>query len=114
MNDQSDDSKNRQGSELQAGTMVSHYEIIKQIGVGGMGEVYLARDTKLNRQVALKFLSSHFIPDEDFKKRFIREAEATARLNHPNIVTIYEVGEYPKTPKPHLSDKYIQLLIIFT
>ncbi|MEE8576179.1 MAG: protein kinase [candidate division Zixibacteria bacterium] len=83
---------------LSAGTEVSHYRIVEKIGEGGMGEVYLAEDSKLNRRVALKFLPAHYASDDDFKRRFTREAEATARLNHPNIVTIYEVGEHEKLP----------------
>lgn len=83
---------------LTHGTMVSHYLIVEKIGAGGMGEVYLAEDTKLKRQVALKFLPIHYSADEDFKRRFTREAEATARLSHPNIVTIHEVGEHHNRP----------------
>jgi len=91
-------SEDHRSSGFQPGTKFSHYEITRTIGAGGMGEVYLATDTQLNRPVAIKFLSSHFIADADFKRRFVREAEATARLNHPNIVTIYEVGEHCNRP----------------
>jgi len=83
---------------LTKGTMVSHYRIVEKIGAGGMGEVYLAEDTKLKRKVALKFLPAHLSSDSDFKARFVREAEATAKLNHPNIITIYEVAEYNGRP----------------
>lgn len=83
---------------LAQGTMVLNYRIVKKIGAGGMGEVYLAEDTKLKRQVALKFLPAMYSADSDFRARFIREAEATAKLNHPNIVTIYEVSEYKGQP----------------
>jgi serine/threonine protein kinase/tetratricopeptide (TPR) repeat protein len=79
---------------LTQGTMISHYQIIEKIGAGGMGEVYLAEDTNLKRQVALKFLPPHLCQDEDCRARFKREAQAAAKLNHPNIVTIYEVSEY--------------------
>lgn len=83
---------------LPKGTMVSHYRIADKIGSGGMGEVYRAIDTKLNRIVALKFLPSHLCQDEDFRKRFKREAQAAAKLNHPNVVHIYEVSEYKGWP----------------
>ena len=83
---------------LTKGTKVGHYTIIEKIGAGGMGEVYLAEDTELKRQVALKFLPYHFVSDETAKARFKREAQATAKLNHPNIVTIYEVSEYMNRP----------------
>jgi tetratricopeptide (TPR) repeat protein/predicted Ser/Thr protein kinase len=78
--------------------MVGHYRIIEKIGAGGMGEVYLAEDTQLNRNVALKFLPLHLCQDDDCRKRFTREAQATAGLDHPNIAGIYEVGEYNGRP----------------
>ncbi|MCI0329866.1 MAG: protein kinase [candidate division Zixibacteria bacterium] len=76
------------------GTEFAHYKTIKKLGAGGMGEVYLAEDTKLNRKVALKFLSTGQSIDPEVKGRFTQEAQAAAALNHPNIITIYEVGEY--------------------
>jgi len=79
---------------LTAGTIVAHYKIIQKIGAGGMGDVYLAEDTELKREVALKFLPAHLCQDEDCRTRFTREAQAAAKLNHPNIVTIHEVSEY--------------------
>ena len=72
---------------------VSHYKIIEQIGEGGMGVVYRAEDTRLERTVALKFLHSHRLDDKEQRARFIREAQAAGRLNHPGIVTIHDVGE---------------------
>jgi serine/threonine protein kinase/Tfp pilus assembly protein PilF len=76
------------------GQTVSHYRIIEKLGEGGMGEVFLAEDTKLDRKVALKFLPPHFTKDPEFKARFEHEAKAAAALNHPNIVTVYELSEY--------------------
>ncbi|MCI0405628.1 MAG: protein kinase [candidate division Zixibacteria bacterium] len=72
----------------------AHYKIIKKLGAGGMGEVYLAEDTKLARKAALKLMGAEQTIDPDVKKRFLQEAQAAAALNHPNIITIYEVGEF--------------------
>ncbi len=77
---------------LTPGSTISHFEIIKKIGTGGMGEVYLALDTKLNRQVALKFMLPRYSDDLVNRKRFEWEQRIPASLNHPNIVTIYEIG----------------------
>ncbi|MDH4033494.1 MAG: serine/threonine protein kinase, partial [candidate division Zixibacteria bacterium] len=93
-----DDDKTRTHVVLTKGTMVSHYRIVEKIGAGGMGEVYLAEDTKLSRNVALKFLPTHLCRDEDSRTRFTREAKAAAKLDHPNIVPVYEVGEYNGRP----------------
>ncbi len=83
---------------LAPGMMVHHYRIIKKIGSGGMGEIYLADDTKLGRNVAIKFMPANFVADANMKMRFIREAQAAAKLDHPNIVPVYEVGDFKDRP----------------
>ena len=77
---------------------IFHYKIINKIASGGMGDVYLAEDTKLNRQVALKFLASALAENINYKNQFIKEAQAAAQVEHPNIVTIYEILEYNNCP----------------
>ena len=80
-------------SQLLPGTKIGRYEIRSPLGAGGMGEVYLAEDTKLGRNVALKFLSYNLTRDEERVRRFSQEARAASALNHPTILTIYEIGE---------------------
>lgn len=82
----------RSASKLE-GQQFLHYEILERLGIGGMGVVYKARDTRLDRIVAIKFLSDHLVADADAGERFLVEAKAAAALDHPNICAIHEVGE---------------------
>lgn len=78
---------------VKIGTQINQYKIIKKIGTGGMGEVFLADDTRLHRQVAIKFFQSASVFGAQSERRLLREAQSAARLNHPNICTIYEIAE---------------------
>lgn len=86
------------GSVAHENEVVGHYRIIESIGSGGMGEVYLADDTKLNRRVALKFLPAYLSMDQTYQRRFLQEARAAAKLTHPNIITIHEISEFRNCP----------------
>src|SRR5262245_26578945 len=77
---------------LSTGSLLGPYEILAALGAGGMGQVYRARDTRLDREVALKVLSAHLAQDRDLLARFEREAKAVAALAHPNIVVIHDFG----------------------
>src|SRR5438093_10276061 len=72
---------------------LGHYTIIRQLGAGGMGEVYLADDTRLARKVAIKVLPTDLTRDEDAKRRLLREARSVAALDHPNVCAVHEVNE---------------------
>lgn len=84
--------------ELEANSNLSHYRIISKIGAGGMGEVYKAHDSRLDREVAVKVLLAELSSDEDRLRRFEQEAKATSALNHPNILTVYDIGEHEGSP----------------
>ena len=77
---------------LSPGTQLGPYQIVAPIGAGGMGEVYRAKDTRLDREVAVKVLSEQLAKDSDALRRFEREAKAVAALSHPNVLVIYDVG----------------------
>ena len=82
---------------LSTGDKLGPYEILSAIGAGGMGEVYKARDTRLDRSVAVKVLPEHIAKREDLRARFEREARAVASLNHPNICTLFDIGSQALT-----------------
>ncbi len=84
--------------ELSAGTKLGPYEITRLLGAGGMGEVYRARDLRLHRDVAVKVLPGSFSRDPQRLQRFEREARATAALNHPNILAVYDIGTHEGLP----------------
>ncbi|MGE0126757.1 MAG: protein kinase [Blastocatellales bacterium] len=85
---------------------IAHYRVINKLGEGGMGEVYLAEDTRLDRRVALKLLPEKFTRDEDRVRRFVQEAKAASALNHPNIITIYEIGQTDN--KHYIATEFIE------
>jgi len=83
---------------LAAGTKLGPYEVLSPLGAGGMGEVYKARDTRLKRDVAVKVLPSAFATDGERLRRFEQEAQAASALNHPNILSIYDLGRTKERP----------------
>src|SRR5919205_576360 len=85
---------------------IAHYRIVEPIGAGGMGAVYKAYDNKLQRVVALKLLPSEYVSQEDRRRRFFQEARAASALNHPHILTIYEVGE--DDGRPYIAMEYVE------
>jgi DNA helicase-2/ATP-dependent DNA helicase PcrA len=88
------------------GTIIAHYRIIEPLGAGGMGAVFKAHDEKLHRVVALKVLPPESVEQEDRRRRFLQEARAASALNHPNILTVYEIGE--ADGKPYIATEYVQ------
>ena len=86
---------------------ISHYRILRQLGSGGMGEVLLAEDTTLERNVAIKLMSAELANDSNQRKRFRTEAKAASGLSHPNICVVYEVGE-TDDDRPFLAMEYIE------
>src|SRR5256886_9120444 len=83
---------------IEAGTRLGRYEIRSSLGAGGMGEVYCAQDTQLNRDVAIKVLPAAFSTDEERLRRFEQEAQAAGALNHPNILVIFHIGTHEGAP----------------
>jgi serine/threonine protein kinase len=93
--------------KFSVGHRLSHYEILSLVGEGGMGEVYLARDTTLGRRVALKLLPDYFVRDERRMRRFKQEARAASLLSHPNVCVIHEVGE-TNDGRPFITMEYVE------
>ncbi len=91
---------------IEIGAVFNHYEILSAIGAGGMGEVYLARDIHLERKVALKLLPEKYTAESELLHRFIQEAKTASALNHPNIITIHEIGENNGTH--YIATEYIE------
>ena len=96
------------------GKTISHYQIVKKLGEGGMGIVYQARDTRLDRFVAIKVLSARTATDLERKLRFVQEAKSASALNHPNIITVYDIdtsGELAFIAMEYIDGKTLDGLI---
>src|SRR5215510_14623341 len=88
------------------GITIDHYRILEAVGAGGMGAVYKAHDEKLDRVVAVKILPPDMVAHEDRRRRFLQEARAASALNHPHILTVYEIGD--ADGKPYIVMEYIE------
>jgi serine/threonine protein kinase len=89
------------------GTTVGHYKITRKLGAGGMGEVFLAEDTRLGRKAAIKFLPADSAADPERRDRFLKEARAASALNHPNVCVVYDVGE-TQAGQPYIAMEFIE------
>ena len=97
---------------LNPGTRLGPYEIVAPLGAGGMGEVYKARDTRLDRTVAIKVLPAHVRDQPELRERFEREARAIASLSHPHICPLYDIGEVPNPQSQIPNPEPIQFLVM--
>src|SRR5208283_1961773 len=97
---------------LAPGTKLGPYEILSPLGAGGMGEVYRARDPRLDRDVAIKVLPEDFLEGEEGKRRFEREAKLLASLSHPGIASVYSFEEIPGSSSPHSSASPARHLLV--
>src|SRR5512145_3247914 len=95
---------------LAPGTRLGPYEVQSPIGAGGMGEVYKATDTRLNRTVAIKVLPTHWVQDPEMKQRFDREAQTIASLTHPHICTLHDIGSEHREGQPPIDYLVMEFL----
>src|SRR5215208_1621493 len=97
---------------LSSGTRLGPYEILAPLGAGGMGEVYRARDTRLDRTVAVKVVAESFAADPQLRDRFEREARAISSLNHPHICALYDIGEAPNPDAAVSGSDTVRFLVL--